>query len=276
MTLSTEERDRIAEARRATGNARARWKILKQGVHSLAPPYRAVCGKKGCPGSLGIFEAVLAYPNDYAGLLADSVRAARAAMASIEQLVVCEQSTFGRTDLAPEIVAEQRAILAEREPWHRELMELSRANLRATEERQRSFAGGEDYLAKRPAYQSTHGRHFWELLAEPSHGEPGSKGEHRSQPIYHGHRTSGYHISNRGKRDREGYRVSRRPCRRDWSEEERRALEKWTDVWTVTGQAVFPPCLIVCAVCETINYVPLPDGMGVLVPGSDEPVYPAP
>lgn len=276
MTLSEEARARIAEERRLTATVRARWKELTPGNYGLAPQQRAICGKASCPGSLGIFEAVLAHPNDAARLLASNVEIAGQCLSAVMGTIECDERIFGRTDLAPDLVAKRRAILDELRPLHRNLLRLARANLKVSEEEQRRFEGGDDYLASRPAFVSKHGKHFWMMQPEAGHGEPGSRGEHRSQPIYFGHRSSAFRISTRGKRTPDGERVSRRPFRRDVQAENRVALGEWAAEWNVTGQNVMPPCLIVCAVCETINYVSLPDGMGVLIPGTDEPIYLAP
>lgn len=278
MSLTKADRDRIAIEHRVVATARARWKVLKQGDYHIAPPYRAICGKPGCAGSLGLFEAFRAHPKDLASVLAMNVELAREVLGVVESMVATAREVVDRTNLEPDVRSDQakerREHLAELESLQRDVLEVYRLFLHDLEEYGRAVASGQDHLVKSPTFLGSEGCQYWTMQPEAGHGEPGSKGQFRSLPIYYGHRTSGFRISIGGKRTAEGHRVSRRPYRRHFTEEERLALGRWEDDRHVAGQQVLPPCLIICAVCGTINWLSLPFGASTRLSGRDKPTHP--
>lgn len=235
------------ERPRPVADAIARWKHLPNPGRD--PSFRALCGRPGCPGSLGNLHRLVHPDPEEARQTFDDLLAALAEVD--DSLAAMEQ----RTDLPPTIdLAERRAFLAkERE--------------RTAEQRER-IAGVKEHVADTATdfdrlFASIGPRlPDWVMTPERPHREPGTPPGRSPRPLYYGHPDTGYRISYRGKRSREGRRIGRRAWPVPAVSPELPPLgSRLRDERLPTGQRPLPPCRIVCPVCGSLNEVGLPPGM---------------
>lgn len=229
----------------------ARWKRLARPDRDVR--YRAICGRPGCPGSLGQLLNFGLRRRE----TADALFARRQALLEDYDLLLVKMEE--RTDLPPGMDREKRlASLAE-------LRAQATRQRACAEEDRRSMAAIFGVLADRAD--------LWDLLPdwamrpEAPHRERGTPTDRSPHPIYHGHPDTGYRISLGGKRVRAGHRIGRRPQQTAPSGVDITPLApRFADRRRVHGQSPIPPCRIFCPVCGSPNDVGIPPGFTI-----DEP-----
>ncbi|MDP9358874.1 MAG: hypothetical protein M3R02_27070 [Chloroflexota bacterium] len=102
----------------------------------------------------------------------------------------------------------------------------------------------------------------WAMHPERPPHEPGTSRDRKPFPLYYGFADTGLRISYKGHRSKEGYRIGRRPFRgrKDGADKLRWMGEETADPFDAFGQPAFPPCLIYCPVCGSLNDVGVPPG----------------
>jgi hypothetical protein len=83
----------------------------------------------------------------------------------------------------------------------------------------------------------------------------------KTVPLYYGYPDTGYRISFRGKRTKNGFRVSRRPYEGGSNFSHVMQKHGLETAWRPGSQTPQPPCNIWCPVCGSLNSVPLPEAL---------------
>lgn len=244
MTVST---SLACERKIPVPEYRARWKEIRR--PKVTDGFRAICGKPGCPGSLGWLMELGAS----AGVnLPGSIDLMIESLVEQDRLYAEMQQ---RTILPPEITnPEGRAELLSN--LRREVAELID---QATQAR-KAAADSTGKLNNAVTVLLRQGE-VWALHPERPHREPDTPIERSPRPLYYGFSDSGYRISIKGNRARDGERIGRRPFHfKAPGPELERVHQDLTHPYTPTGQFVAPPCRIWCPVCASLNEVGLPPG----------------
>lgn len=210
----------------------ARWKKLRDpepdaGGDWERRRFRAICGKPSCPASLGELwntSATARDPNDVVEETADGLEEMASA---IDALI--EESPDGKV----------RA----------ELVELRRSVAKEHERVVGDQFWGE--IAIPSAIHAVKGPR-WVMSPERPDHEPETPRARAPMSTYHGYPDSGYRISHGGKRNKEGWRIGRRPFKGS-------TFEGLSNPWDAGTQDPTPPCRIFCRVCGSLNQVDLPD-----------------
>lgn len=222
-----------------TPDCEATWKEIP-GDRDDGPSYRAICGKRGCPSSLGVlrsFDPRWAFP------LGTAIREAETLRAEIQE--ISEQlSRIKTTGGVPADADKARWI-----SLHDRSIDLTGRWLALHREAQDKGQAENDIDGPTAPQPS------WIMMLETPPVEPGTSRILRPRPIYCGFPDTGYRISQRGKRAGNGQRISRRPFR---------GGDDGRDPWIAPGQVPIPPCRIYCPVCGTLNELPVPPGFTVV------------
>lgn len=210
----------------------ARWKLL--GGEGNGRSFRAICGKPSCPGSLGELwntATVARDPNDIIDEAVDDIE-------QLARLIDTNLEDLG--DQADGL--ERRSCLHE---------------ARRRVDRQLDLVLSDEYwdeIATMTAIHRVLGPR-WTMSPERPEYERGTPRWRRPMTIYYGHANTGYRISHGGKRNREGWRIGRRPFegKVSFGPEYRR---------DPSTQNPTPPCRIFCPVCGGPNEVLPPAELG--------------
>ncbi len=232
-----------------TINHLARWKQLSG--RGLDTRLRAHCGKPGCPGSLGVLQSI-----DSPTFSPDKVKAHYEHMLSMLENLDREYSMMDqREDLPEEIDRDKRrASLSDARSQVARVIDVARKLL------DREVTNAVKREKQRTAMPDDVPR--WVMRPERPPHEPGTSRDRRPHPLYYGFTDTGLRISYQGHRSKEGYRIGRRPFRgrKDGKDKLGWLGEETADRFEAFGQPAFPPCLIFCPMCGSLNDVGVPPG----------------
>lgn len=226
----------------------ARWKVL--GGHEETERFRSICGKPGCPGSLGRLMEVRATVEG--NNLSEHVDVLIEMYESQDRMLLEMQQ---RTPLPPTIAdpaGRAAALTKAREQLAVVIAQVKGIRDLSVESQRQS----DEILGILPIRGE-----IWAMHPERPHREPGTPKKRNPAPLYYGFPDTGFRISLKGNRARDGSRIARRPfLSRASDPAQERARQEFNSPYYPTGQLVCPPCRIWCPVCDSLNEVGLAPG----------------
>lgn len=214
----------------------AEWKVLRD--FGDGDELRAICGRRGCPSSLGVLR-LLDPGRSFSISLGTAIRESEAIRVEMQEIT--EQ--LSRIKTTGGVPAD-----ADKARW----LDLHDRSIALTDRWLRLHREAWD---RGQEEQAIHGRTAahptWIMMLETPPVEPGTSRMQRPRPIYCGFPDTGYRISLQGKRASNGQRIGRRPFR---------GSDDGRDPWFAPGQVPIPPCRIYCPVCGALNEVTVPPG----------------
>jgi hypothetical protein len=200
--------------------------------------FRAVCGNPKCPGALGLLFLLKCDRLDTSEL-EKSVQGFQHVQRQFE-FIISERIKEGAEPNSAPILARREAVTV--------LQKRIDALVAYIESLK--VAGAE--------LESDEHRYVDALVMVPDRN---IKDDPKTAPLYYGYPDTGYRISFRGKRTRDGFRVSRRPYEGGSNFSHVMQKHGLETAWRPGSQTPQPPCNIWCPVCGSLNSVPLPEAV---------------